>query len=64
MTQRDKPIGITWWKKVVFALGILMVIGAVTYSLVIRHSASTLSPPAASADPTCNKFWKQQLIFK
>ena len=48
----DKATGKGWWKKAVFALGILIVIGAVTYSLVIRKADSAGIPPTAGAAPT------------
>lgn len=47
----DKATRKDWWKKAVFAIGILIVIGAVTYSLVIRKADSAGSPPAAGSAP-------------
>jgi hypothetical protein len=48
----DKATEKGWWKKAVFALGILIIIGAVTYSLVIRKADSAGSPPTAGSAPT------------
>jgi hypothetical protein len=50
-SNKAKTIGIVWWKKAAFALGVLMVIGAVTYSLAIRPTASAGNPPATGSAP-------------
>jgi len=47
----DKATGIDWWKKAILALVIIMVIGAVVYSLVIRKADSAASPPNTGSAP-------------
>jgi hypothetical protein len=40
-----------WWKIALCALGVLMIAGAVTYTLITRTSASSAAPAANSASP-------------
>lgn len=40
-----------WWKIAVFALGIVLIVAGVTYSLVTRHSAASNAPLGQGAVP-------------
>ena len=48
----NKATGTDWWKKAIFALVIVMVIGAVVYSLVIRKADSAGGAPNTGSAPT------------
>jgi hypothetical protein len=48
-TKQQPPSKRQWWKIAVFALGMLMVIGAIAYSLIIRHTSTSTVPQIASA---------------
>lgn len=48
----DKATRIDWWKKAIFVLVIIMVIGAIVYSLIIRKTDSIASPPDTGSAPT------------
>jgi hypothetical protein len=43
-TEQQPPSKKKWWKIAVFALGMLMVIGAIAYSLTTRNSAASSGP--------------------
>jgi hypothetical protein len=43
-TNQQPPSRKQWWKIAVFALGMLMVIGATTYSLITRHTSASPVP--------------------
>jgi hypothetical protein len=42
-----KSVKKDWWKKAVFALGVLIVIGAIVYSVAIRSPGSTAAQPSS-----------------
>lgn len=50
-TNQQPPSKKQWWKIALFALGMLMVIGAIAYSLITRHTSVSNVPQIASA--TC-----------
>lgn len=59
-TNQQPPSKKQWWKIAVFSLGMLMVVGAITYSLVIRHTSAATTPIDNSGVPqiasgTCGK---------
>src|SRR4030042_1361481 len=43
-TKQQPPSRKQWWKIAVFSLGMLMVIGAITYSLVTRYTSAATVP--------------------
>jgi hypothetical protein len=43
-SEQQPPSKKKWWKIAVFAFGMLMVIGAIVYSLTIRNSAASSAP--------------------
>jgi hypothetical protein len=50
-TNQQPPSKKQWWKIAVFSLGMLMVVGAITYSLVIRHTSAATTPIDNSGVP-------------
>jgi hypothetical protein len=43
-SKQQPPSKKQWWKIAVFSLGMLMVVGAITYSLVTRHTSAATAP--------------------
>jgi hypothetical protein len=50
-TNQQPPSRKQWWKIAVFALGMLMVIGATVYSLITRHTSTSSVPLDNSGVP-------------
>jgi hypothetical protein len=50
-TGQQPPSRKRWWKIAVFALGVLLVIGTTTYSLVTRHTSASSTPLDNSGIP-------------
>ena len=50
-TTQQSPNRKQWWKIAVFALGMLMVVGATAYSLIIRHTSASSVPLDNSGVP-------------
>ncbi|MBM4446181.1 MAG: hypothetical protein FJ023_02350 [Chloroflexi bacterium] len=59
-TKQQPPSKKQWWKIAVFALGMLMVISATTYSIVTRHINASSTPldksgiPQIASNTVCN----------
>ena len=50
-TKPQPPSRQPWWKIAVFALGVLMVVGATSYSIVTRHISASSTPLDNSGIP-------------